>query len=516
MTLTKLLRSFLTFSLSVSILSTVAQRYQPPVFTDADRLQKITATFPVIDQLYKDYAEKSHFPGFVYGIVVDGKLVHTGSLGYSNIAHQTPATTNSDFRIASMSKSFTAMAILKLRDEGKLKLDDPAYLYIPEMKNLHYLTRDASPITIRNLLTHSAGFPEDNPWGDRQLANTDEQLLDLYRKGISFSNDPGLVYEYSNLGFATLGYIIKKVSGQTYQAYIAANILKPLGMTHTYYEYSKIPKEKLALGYRWLDNEWVEQPLLHDGSYGAMGGMITTMEDFSKYVALHLSAWPPRDDADIGPVKRSSIREMHYPWDVSSLNVKAKTTTGRPCPSVNAYAYGLGWKKDCDGKITIAHSGGLPGFGSHWAILPEYGIGVISFTNLTYASAGYADAMALDTLIALSGIKPRTLPASDILNTRKAQLIKLLPAWDHPEATGLFAQNFFMDYFPDKLKTEATAAFDQAGKIRGVQDLVAENQLRGYFVMEGEKANIRVSFTLTPETPALIQEYHISVVPKLQ
>jgi CubicO group peptidase (beta-lactamase class C family) len=70
----------------------------------------------------------------------------------------------------SMTKSLTAMAILKLRDEGKLKLDDPAYLYIPEMKNNKYLSKDATPVTIRHLLTHAAGYPEDNPWGDRQLA----------------------------------------------------------------------------------------------------------------------------------------------------------------------------------------------------------------------------------------------------------------------------------------------------------------------------------------------------------
>ena len=112
----------------------LAQSYKPPVFTDPDRLKKIEATFPVIDKIYKDYAEQNHFPGLVYGIVVDGKLVHTGSVGYTELKDKTEATSQSDFRIASMSKSFTAMAILKLRDEGKLKLDDPAYLYIPEMK----------------------------------------------------------------------------------------------------------------------------------------------------------------------------------------------------------------------------------------------------------------------------------------------------------------------------------------------------------------------------------------------
>jgi CubicO group peptidase (beta-lactamase class C family) len=273
-------------------------QYKPAAFNDADRLKKIEATYPVIDQLYKDYAEKNHWPGTAYGIVVDGKLVHTGGIGYTDIAKKLPVDATSEFRIASMTKSLTAMAILKLRDEGKLKLDDPAYLYIPEMKGTKYLTKDATPITVRNLLTHTAGYPEDNPWGDRQLAVSDAQLIAIYKKGVQFSTNPGLGYEYSNLGFATLGYIIKKVSGQTYQTYITNNILKPLGMLHTYWEYDAVPKDKLAHGYRWLDGQWVEQPLLHDGAYGAMGGLITSIEDFSKYMALHLNAWPVRNDAE--------------------------------------------------------------------------------------------------------------------------------------------------------------------------------------------------------------------------
>jgi CubicO group peptidase (beta-lactamase class C family) len=491
-----------------------AQSYKPAVFTDPDRLKKIEATYPVIDQVYKEYAEKNHFPGLVYGIVVDGKLVHSGGVGYTELANKTEANSKSDFRIASMSKSFTAMAILKLRDEGKLKLDDPAYLYIPEMKNIHYLTKDASPVTIRNLLTHSAGYPEDNPWGDRQLANTDEQLIDLYKKGISFSNNPGLGYEYSNLGFATLGYIIKKLTGKSYQEYITENILKPLGMTHTYYEYDKVPKDLLAHGYRWIDSKWVEQPMLHDGSYGAMGGMITTIEDFSKYVALHLSAWPPRDDAETGPIKRSSIREMQYPWDVNGFNQNNKTATGRLYPFASAYCYGLRWRKYIDGTTAVGHTGGLPGFGSEWTIYPEYGIGVICFANLTYANAGSVNLQVADTLMRLSGIKARELPPSDILTQRRNELVKLLPDWNNPQASGIFAQNFFMDYFTDKLKAEATTLFAKAGKINNVGEVVPENQMRGYFILHGELADIKISFTLTPENPALIQEYHIVLIAK--
>lgn len=510
----KLVKSSLPVFLFFYSAISFAQSYKPPVFTDPGRLKKIEATYPVIDQIYKEYADKNHFPGMVYGIVADGKLVHSGGAGYTELAGKTGVNDQSEFRIASMSKSFTAMAILKLRDEGKLKLDDPAYLYFPEMKNIHYLTKDASPVTIRNLLTHSAGYPEDNPWGDRQLANTDEQLIELYKKGVSFSNDPGLGYEYSNLGFATLGYIIKKVSGKSYQEYITENILKPLGMTHTYYEYDKVPKEQLAHGYRWIDGQWVEQPMLHDGSYGAMGGMITSIEDFSKYVALHLSAWPPRDDAETGPVKRSSIREMQYPWDVNGFSMDYKTATGRPYPFASAYCYGLRWRKYVDGTTAVGHTGGLPGFGSEWTIYPEYGIGVICFANLTYANAGSVNLQVADTLIRLSGIKKWELPPSGILTQRRSDLVKLLPDWNNAEASGIFAQNFFLDYFTDKLKADAMAVFSKTGKIKSISEVVPENQMRGYFIMNGEKGNIKVSFTLTPENPALIQEYHISLVAK--
>ncbi len=502
-------------AVSLMILSNATSQtktsYQPPHFTDESRLKKIEPLFSAVEKIYKEYAEKNHFPGYSFGIMLDGKLVYSGSGGYTDIDKKIPATTSSMFRIASMSKSFTAMAILKLRDEGKLKLDDPVYMYIPEMKG-QQLTSDAPAITIKNLMSHSAGFPEDNPWGDRQLANTDAQLIELIKRGISFSNDPGLQYEYSNLGFTMLGYIIKKVSGVSYEEYIAKNIWKPLGMPQAEWEYTKVPANELAHGYRWINNNWREEALLHDGIYGSMGGMITSVESFSKYVALHQSAWPPRDDADNGPVKRSSIREMHQPWRFGALTADYKYPDGRTCPIATGYCYGLGWTKDCDGRVMIAHSGGLPGFGSNWRIMPEYGIGVILFANVTYAPTGVVNIRVLDTLVRAAQLQPRQLPASAILKERQAGLMKLLPNWKNAQASGIFAVNFFMDYFTESLEKEATDIFNKAGKIIRVGEVVPENQMRGYFIIEGEKANIQVSFTLTPETPALIQEYHIREV----
>ena len=491
--------------------------YQPAVFADADRLKKLEAAFPVVEKLYRDAAEKRHFPGLVFGIVLDGKLVYSGGMGYTNVAKKIPATSKSVFRIASMTKSLTAMAILKLRDEGKLRLDDPAENYIPELKSHKYLTADAPRITVRNLLTHSAGFPEDNPWGDRQLADSDADLLNLIKGGISNANVPGFAYEYSNLGFAMLGRIITVVSGKAYQQYITEAILKPLDMNDTFWEYSRVSAEKLALGYRWQDDAWLEEPLLHDGSYGAMGGLITSIDDFNKYVALHEAAWPPRSDADNTrndgpPVKRSSVREMQRPWMFSGLFAQAKNAAGQVCSVVSGYGYGLGWSQNCTGQIGVGHSGGLPGFGSQWRILPDYGIGVIAYANLTYAGLGSVNTAVLDTLVAIGKLKPRQLPVSPILAQRKAELVKLLPNWTNAEQSGIFAENFFPDKSVAIRRKQAQEVWAKVGKIRRVGELIPENQLRGHFLMEGETGNIDVFFTLTPETPALIQQLDIREV----
>lgn len=495
-------------------LPALAQSYQPPSFTDPERAKNIEAVFPALDKLHKDHAEKNHFPGFVYGVMVDGELVHTLSSGFTNVDKKLAITPQSLFRIASMSKSFTAMAILQLRDAGQLNLDDRADQYIPELKKSRLLTTDSPPITIRQLLTHAAGFPEDNPWGDRQLDVTDDEFAQFLQSPISFSNAPGLAYEYSNLGFALLGQIVKKVSGQPYQQYIDENILTPLGMTHTKWEYSEVPAAQLAHGYRWNDGKWQEVPLLHDGVYGAMGGLITSLEDFSKYVALHQSAWPPRDGTDDKPLKRSSLREMHHPWNFSGMNPQYTYASGRPCGIATAYAYGLSWLRDCEGRVVVGHSGGLPGFGSNWRFMPEYGIGVIMFANVTYASTSSLGMPALDELVTQAHLKPRSLPASAILKQRQQQLTQLLPDWKNAEASGLFAENFFDDYALEALMKETQSLFEKVGKIQKGKEIVAENQLRGSYLLEGERGNLKISFTLSPEREPLIQSFQIKEEPK--
>ena len=489
----------------------VSDSYKASVFVDDDRVEKIKKIAPEIQKLIKEHAKTKNIPGIAYGIVVDNELVVSSATGLINLEVESPATPKSSFRIASMTKSFTAMAIMKLRDEGKLSLNDPVSNYIPEMSNLEYLTDDTPTIDIENLLTMTAGFPEDNPWGDRQLDESDQMLIDLIASGVSFSNSSSYEFEYSNTGYALLGNIISRISGIPYQRYIEINILQPLGMEQTYWEYNNVPKEQLVNGYRWEDEQWKLEPLLHDGSYGAMGGLITTIEDFSKYVSFHLSAWPPRSGGDIGPVKRSTLREMQTP-QFSKLYADATDFNGDPCAVISGYGYGLGIAEYCNNLKQVGHGGALPGFGSNYRFFPEYGIGIMAFCNLTYTTPWPFKEIG-KLLFEHSEIKPRELPISDFLNERQEQITQLIQNWDEEIEAKILAENFYLDKSKEDRMAEVQEVLDKAGAIQKIDEIKPSNQLRGSFKLHAENGFINIFFTLTPEKYPKVQQLDVSFQP---
>ena len=179
--------------------------YPPPRFSDPARVAKLRSAMPEVDRIFRAYATDKKIPGMIWGVVIDGQVAHLGSFGVRDRTSQAPITSDTAFRIASMTKSFTALAILKLRDDGRLSLEDPVSRWIGEFARMERPTRDTPPLTIRQLLSHSAGLPEDNPWGDQQLSATDAQLTGWLRIGIPFSTPPGTRYEYSNYAFGLLG-----------------------------------------------------------------------------------------------------------------------------------------------------------------------------------------------------------------------------------------------------------------------------------------------------------------------
>ncbi len=486
----------------------VSDSYKAPVFTNDDRIEKIKKIETEIQKLIIEHAKSNNIPGIAYGIVVDNELVLASATGQINLEKKLPATIKSSFRIASMTKSFTAMAIMKLRDEGKLSLSDQVSKYIPEMSTLEYLTKDAPIIDIENLLTMTAGFPEDNPWGDRQLNESDQMLIDLISEGVSFSNSPSFKFEYSNTGYALLGHIVSRISGIPFQTYIKINILQPLGMEQTYWEYDSVPEEQLTLGYRWEDEQWKLEPMLHDGAYGAMGGLITSIEDFSKYVGFHLSAWPPRSDEDSGPVKRSTLREMQTPH-LSKLYANATDFNGDPCAVISGYGYGLGIATYCNNIKLVSHGGALPGFGSNYVFFPEYGVGIMAFCNLTYTNAyPFKDIGKL--LFETIDLQPRQLPVSDILVERKEQIAQLIQAWDTELEAKILAENFYLDKSREYRMKEIQEVFVKAGVIRSMDEVEPLNQLRGNFKLQCENGIVNIYFTLTPEKDPKVQQLDVS------
>lgn len=485
-----------------SRLSSVAP---PARFTDPARLEKLRTAIPAIDSSMRAFAERSRVPGIAYGIVVDGKVIHVGTAGVREIATRAPVDTNTVFRIASMSKSFTAAAILQLRDAGKLALDDPAERYVPELAGVRYPGGDAPKITIRHLLSHSAGFPEDNPWGDQQLAATDAELSAMIRSGIPFSTAPGTAYEYSNYGFAILGRIVANVSGMSYARYLTQNILAPLGMHSTTLEVARVPANRLAHGYRLQDNVWLEEEQLPDGAFGPMGGMLTSVSDLSRWVSLMLDAWPAREGPETGPVRRASLREMQEVARYSGASAAAGPASALTLRA-GGYGYGLRVFETCDVRKAVSHSGGLPGFGSLMLWLPEHGVGIVALGNVTYTGWSAPVERAAQLLGLTGGLSARAAQPSPVLLARQAQTTRLMLKWDDALADSLAAMNLFLDSSkPLRRASIERIMSDAGGECMPEGGIVAENALRGRWRMRCKTGDFVAGITLAPTEPALVQ-----------
>ena len=514
------LASIITASLVVTLvwapLTSVGQRARgqrrfsqgtlpPPQFADAERARRLGEAFPEIERLFNAWVTRAHMPGAVMGIIIDGELVWVKTAGVRELKDRAPVTPDTVFRIASMTKSFTALSILKLRDEGKLSLDDPVARYVPALAGLLYPTKDSPVLTIRHLLTHSEGFPEDNPWGDRQLAQSDETLRAWLRAGLPFSTAPGTAYEYSNYGFAILGQVVARASGKPYDDYVTEEILKPLGMKASTFHLTAVPKNQVAPGYRWEDNTWKDEPVLAHGSFGSMGGLWTSAHDLARYVAFLLSAFPPRDEVDRGPVRRSSVREMQQASRAQPAFALRNSVEAPLQLAVSSYGYGLRVSQDCRFNYVVGHGGGLPGYGSLMSWLPEYGVGLLAMGNLTYA--GW-NGLFTDTIAALyrtGALQPRVVQPSPALLAAQKDVTQLILKWDDSLASRIAADNLFLDATADRRAARIQELKARHGSCRPASSIEAENALRGRWRMKCERGWLDVNITLAPTMPPRVQ-----------
>lgn len=471
----------------------------------ADDDKRNAELFAQVDRIFADYALDQHVPGLVYGIVADGRLAYVRGMGVQDLSSKRPVTPDSLFRIASMTKAFTALTVLKLRDDGKLQLDAPAETYVPELKNWIYPTQDAPRIRVRDLLNHTGGLVTDDPWGDRQTPLPDAAFTELLRAGVPFSNTPGLAMEYSNLGYAILGRIITNVSGRPYADAISSTLMQPLAMASTGFHAEAAPRERRAQGYHWADNRWTQVPTMAHGAFGAMGGVQTSAVDYAKWIGYLLSAWPARDGADAGPVRRATVRELAQGSNFPRLRQRLGHTGATSCSQASTYGMGMIVATDCELGLTLSHGGGYPGYGSHVLLLPDYGVGVFAFTNRSYSGSSAA---VWDAAVALRRggfLTPRGAAASTTLAAAYQTAGAIYRQGDVGVAGDQLAMNFLMDRDAAGWRRDLAKLKEGLGECDTSSPIEPNGALGGEFTWRCATGRVSGQLLLAPTTPPRIQ-----------
>jgi D-alanyl-D-alanine carboxypeptidase len=299
------------------------------------------------------YVSDHAFSGTVL-IAKDGKPVFAQGFGQANYELDVPNSRDTKFRIGSITKQFTATAILQLAESGKLGIDDPVSKYYADAPHAW------DKITIRHLLTHTSGIPSytDIPKffeSESRTARTPEEIIKLTRdKPLQF--EPGSKFAYDNSGYILLGYIVEKVSGETYAAYVQKHIFDALGMNNSGYDLSDKVIPNRAQGYQFDKGQMINAPFLDMSLPYAAGSLYSTVDD--------LLIW---DQAlyDGKPLMPASMRQMFTDY---------------------GNKYGFGWVIDQKfGHIHIWHNGGINGFHTVFGRYPDDKLTVVVLSNFVSA-----------------------------------------------------------------------------------------------------------------------------------
>ncbi|THF55249.1 beta-lactamase family protein [Mesorhizobium composti] len=380
-----------------------------------------------------------------------------GSFGTAGAAG-TPPASHGRFRVASCTKSFTAAAILCLRDGGLLSLDAPVTDYVPELKPTLPAGQPEAP-TLRLLLSMAGGFPTDDPWADRQESLSNEAFRSVLRAGVRFATAPGTRYEYSNLGYALLGQVIEAVGGRPYPVYVTETLLKPLGLDETGFDFAAVPEGSLATGYRKAGESWVALPFSGPGAFSSIGGIVTTASDLARWAGWLCSAFSPAS-GEAGPLSAASRREMQR---IQCAIVPEQADDLR----LEGYGYGLLVEHHARFGLVVSHSGGYPGFSSHMRWNPATGLGVVAMENATYSGAWDPASEALGLILNAAATVTAPAPAAPAAVKRLADgLLRLLSqGWDERTADAIFQENVALDVPYAERARELDSLREKAGAL---------------------------------------------------
>jgi CubicO group peptidase (beta-lactamase class C family) len=325
-----------------------------------------TALQDVVDEFAAAFARQHGLAGLAVGIVRDGQLVHTIDIGHASIERQLPVTPQSVFRVGSISKTFTAIAVMQLVDGGRVDLDRPVNEYLR-----HYRVDgppQAEPVTLRHLLTHTAGIGELRRYTDVfqpfiGMAVPPGQAMpsfaEYYAPSLRAEVPPGQKWAYANHGFTTIGAVIEDVTGERFADYVRREILDPLGMTGSDFVRNERVADELCDGYaRKRDRN---KPVRYlDIIPSPAGSLFSSVSDLARYVAALANGGAPI----LGAARLDEMMRPHFRID--------------PRLAAMGLAFFL---SDVDGHRVAGHDGGVPGFVSYLRVAPDDGVAVVVLTN---------------------------------------------------------------------------------------------------------------------------------------
>jgi len=349
-----------------------------------------------IAEFHRARVERAGIVGSSLVLVRDGHIAASSYVGYQDLATRTPVDENTIYHWASITKTFTGIAIMQLRDRGLLKLDDPAIDYVPELRQIHNPFGDMRQVTIRHLMTHSSGLRAatwpwggDKPWHPFEPTRWEQVVAMFPYTELQFA--PGSQYSYSNPGVIVLGRIIEAFSGDGYETYINKNIFMPLEMHRAFFD--RAPYHLVghrSHSYARDDKGLTEQRFDFDtGITVSNGGLNAPFADMAKYVAFLIGGDPSRAALYDGVLKRSSLDEM------CTRQIRAKDGEGGSGDSVWA---GLScFVEEHQGQELVGHSGDQNGFISHLYIhRPSKSGYMVSFNTDAERSDASLSTRALD------------------------------------------------------------------------------------------------------------------------
>jgi CubicO group peptidase (beta-lactamase class C family) len=363
-------------ALAVLILAIPAHGTAQTKVADHPGVREALQLLEVWMQAQRDY---EGIPGASLAVVHDQELVYAAGFGYAHVEERVPATPSTMYSICSISKLFTSISVMQLRDHGLLTLRDPVGKHLEWFK-IQDPHPEAGPVTIEGILTHSSGLPRE---ADAAYWSGPDYPFPTHEQIVAWVSNQEMLYparthyQYSNLGLTLAGEIVMVRSGMPWGEYVRNHILDPLGMSNTVTEHlDELRGKQLATGYsaKRRDGNRAEIPPYQVRGIGPAAGMLSTVEDLARFASWQFRALEGKDD---GVLDRNTLREMQR---VHWLE-----------PDGNA-SYGLGFSiSRRDGKTYVGHGGSCPGYESNLTLRPQDKIATTFMTNGRRVSAsGFA------------------------------------------------------------------------------------------------------------------------------